>query len=233
MSINPPNRAGKWRRVSANHPCRICGKPDWCSESVDGRLAACRRVEVGSWKSKLDRNGAACYLHRLDGTASSAAPSPPVSGPGPALATPDTLQDVYSALLSRLPLSKEHRANLGRRGLPDAEIDRRGYRSLGIQGRARIAAKLREQFGDLILTVPGFVTKEGNNGRYLTLAGAAGLLIPVRDLVGRIVALLSRRDDAGDGRGKYQYLSSIRYGGPGPGASMYPSASPPRRKWCA
>jgi hypothetical protein len=42
------------------------------------------------------------------------------------------------------------------------------------------------------------------------------LLVPIRDPGGRVVALLSRRDDAGDGRGKYSYLSSARAGGPGP-----------------
>ena len=69
-----------------------------------------------------------------------------------------------------------------------------------------------------MLTVPGFILKPGKDGEpYLTIAGAAGLLVPVRDLSGRVVALLSRRDDA-QGGGKYSYLSSAKYGGPGPGA---------------
>ena len=82
-----------------------------------------------------------------------------------------------------------------------------------------MAGELREQLGDALLSVPGFILKAGDNGRpYLTLAGAAGLLVPVRDPTGRVVALLTRRDDAGNGRGKYLYLSSAKHGGPGPGA---------------
>src|SRR5262249_10580502 len=69
--------------------------------------------------------------------------------------------------------------------------------------------------------VPGFIIRQGRSGPYVTLAGAAGLLIPVRDPTGRIVALLARRDEPGDGKGKYLYLSSARDGGPGPGASPH------------
>jgi hypothetical protein len=128
---------------------------------------------------------------------------------------------MYSALLVRLSLSEAHRADLQRRGLPDAEIDRRGYRTLPMQGRSKLANKLREQFGDSVLSLPGLVTKEGTNGRYLTLAGRAGLLVPVRNLGGQVIALLTRRDDANDGRGKYVYLSSVKHGGPGPGAPVH------------
>src|SRR5262249_17319885 len=55
----------------------------------------------------------------------------------------------------------------------------------------------------------------------VTLAGAAGLLVPIRDSAGRIVALLVRRDEARDGRGKYLYVSSASVGGPGPGSPAH------------
>jgi len=70
------------------------------------------------------------------------------------------------------------------------------------------------------MTVPGFITRPGDRGPYRTLAGPAGLLIPVRDPQGRIVALKIRRDEAGAGN-RYCYLSSKRYGGPGPGAPVH------------
>ena len=77
---------------------------------------------------------------------------------------------------------------------------------------------MRERFGDELLSVPGFIVKRGEGDRpYLTLAGAAGLLIPVRAPGGGIEALLVRRDDAGNGP-RYSYLSSAKHGGPGPGA---------------
>lgn len=81
-------------------------------------------------------------------------------------------------VLAALTLSSAHCENLLGRGLSNSEIDVRRYRFLPAGGRAKIAGNLREQFGDAILNVPGFVTKRGNRGNYVTLAGAAGLLIP-------------------------------------------------------
>ena len=32
-------------RVSHDHPCEICHKPDWCGFTSDGRFAICMRIE--------------------------------------------------------------------------------------------------------------------------------------------------------------------------------------------
>jgi P4 family phage/plasmid primase-like protien len=137
-------------------------------------------------------------------------------------ATPDTLHRIYSALLAGLQLTRAHRAALQCRGLSDAEIDRRSYRTLDVRGRARLAGELRERFGDAVLRVPGFVVKQGKDGRpYVTIAGAAGLLVPIRDAAGRVVALLVRRDDPPNGKKKYSYVSSTKWNGPGPGAPVH------------
>jgi hypothetical protein len=61
--------------------------------------------------------------------------------------------------------------------------------------------------------------RDGDGRRYITLAGAAGLLIPVRDPARRIVALKIRKDES-DGE-RYSFLSSTRYGGPGSGAPVH------------
>ncbi|HKI33594.1 MAG TPA: DUF3854 domain-containing protein [Gemmataceae bacterium] len=205
--------------MSRGSPCPVCKEPDWCSITADGTLAKCMRVEAGSFKSKADKNGALYYLHRLTGAARADSPPPRPPGPGAARADADLLHRAYSALLAGLQLSKAHREAFRGRGLNDEEIDRRGYRTLPIRGRARLARDLRELQGDALLSVPGFILKPGDDAKpYLTIAGAAGLLVPVRDLAGRVVALLVRRDDAKDGGGKYSYLSSAKHGGPGPGA---------------
>jgi hypothetical protein len=119
------------------------------------------RVEEGAWRSGTDKSGARYYLHRLDGTARPdvAPPSPP--GPDAARAGPDLLHRAYSALLSRLTLSKAHREALRARGLSDEDIDRRGYRTLPIQGRPRLAREIREALGDGLLAVPGFASRIG------------------------------------------------------------------------
>jgi hypothetical protein len=180
------------------------------------------RVPEGAFKTKSDKNGAEYDLHRLDGAVPPPSAPPPPVGPAPDRADADALHRVYSALLTRLQLSEVHREALRRRGLGDDEIDRRGYRTLPVRGRAALARALRQEFGDSLLSVPGFVVKQGMGAKpYVTLAGAAGTLGPVRDLAGRAVALLARRDDASDGRGKSQYLSSTAADDPGPGAPVH------------
>lgn len=213
------NERRNWIRVEKASPCPICKEADWCSVSADGALAKCMRIEEGCWRSGQDRNGTRYYLHRLGGIVQPKVQRPCSLVPERSRADANMLHRAYSSLLARLQLSQTHREGLHRRGLSDAEIEKRQYRTLPVQGRAHLAGELREQLGDSLLCVPGFVVKQGTGGRpYVTIAGAAGLLVPVRDSSGRIVALLSRRDEAGDGRGKYLYLSSSKAGGPGPGA---------------
>jgi hypothetical protein len=206
-----------WIQVSKASPCPVCKEPDWCSVSLNGTVAKCMRRAEGAFRIKTDKNGAEYYLHRLEGEA--VKPPPPPGSTAHDRADADTLYRVYSALLAGLPLSEAHRDNLRRRGLSDAEIDRRGYGTLPGQGRAPLARELRERFGDAVLRVPGFVTRERDGRRYLTLAGSAGLLVPVRDMAERVVALLVRRE--GDGAAKYVWVSSAKDGGPGPGAPVH------------
>jgi hypothetical protein len=186
------------------------------------------RVEAGSFRAKDGRDGSRVYLHRL---ADGPRPEPdlaPRTGPEPQRADADTLHAVYSALLARLTLGEAHREALRRRGLDDDAIQRAGYRTLPGQGRPRIARDLRECFTDRLLRVPGFVIKEGRLGRYLTLRGPAGLLVPCRDRVGRIVALKVRRNDVGEDGPRYVYVSSAGHGGPGPGAPVHVPAGTPQ-----
>ena len=128
--------------------------------------------------------------------------------------------EVYSALLDALSLSPAHDENLQGRGLTKDEIERRGYRSLPRGGRDRIADDLHATHGDDVLGVPGIARRERNGLKYFTIAGAEGLLIPVRDADGRIIAIKIRRDGNIDGS-RYAYLSSTRYGGPGPGSPAH------------
>jgi AAA domain/Domain of unknown function (DUF3854) len=130
---------------------------------------------------------------------------------------PQTLDQVYGSLLDALALSHAHRQDLHRRGLTEACIKRSGYRTLPLKGREELAQTLVEHFGGEVCSrVPGRYENEA--GRF-SIAGSTGMLVPVRNIEGRIVALKIRADEAREGSkntcSKYTYLSSTKYGGPG------------------
>jgi hypothetical protein len=223
---------GTWRPVTKESPCYVCGKPDWCSVSLYGKKAICRRRDNGTGTRKVDSSGADYFLYELNGhyVGSSAREGESLKGSEnsekvtPEIAAPENLDLVYGALLRKLSLSCAHRQDLHRRGLSEAEIKRYGYRTLPPGGREELAAKLVERFGSKVcMGVPGLYANKGDPSRW-SLAGAAGLLVPVRDTKGRILALKVRADDAGDGS-KYTYMSSSKHGGPGAGAQVHVSLS--------
>jgi hypothetical protein len=211
-----------WHDASRHTPCAICGKPDWCRVSTDGAWAICRRVDTGVGIHKQDKSGAEYWLYRLDGGSPQQRPAVELPTPSrPACADTGTLDRVYRALLDALPLAPFHRQALRQRGLGDAEILHRRYRTLPLQGRAALAKHFVEHLGaDLCAQVPGFYVAERNGRRWWSLAGSVGLLIPVRDLDGYIVALKVRADAPGDGS-KYTTISSTKYAGPSPGAPVH------------
>lgn len=212
------NGHSKCRNVSPAYPCPICGKPDWCSVSEDGDVCLCRRQGDTS-QERTDKNGERYYLHRLRPTLLPSAPQYSLADGDRRRADPDTLHRVYSALLSSLTLFGQHEEALKTRGLKDG-LRAIGYRTLPAKRRYRAVRKLIEGGLEHYLPiVPGFFVAE-REGRYWTVSGAAGLLIPVRDCQTRIIALLVRPDEQTEG-GKYRWLSSKKRGGPGPGAPIH------------
>lgn len=208
----------KWRNVHRSAPCEICGRGTWCSRSQDGNWALCRRIDAGG-EHRVDRAGVDYWLYQT-GDGVDRPPEIPEEPPTER-AGPDDLDRVYRAVLGELVLSGDHREALLRRGLPESKIQEGGYRTLPPRGRAALARAVLERFpGRLLAAVPGLHTREGDRGSYLSFGGPAGLLIPVRDLQRRIVALKVRRDEEGDGP-KYLYVSSVGHGGPGPGAPVH------------
>jgi hypothetical protein len=192
--------ASKWTEATRSNPCPICGKPDWCSISTDGAWAVCRRVDTGDGLHRVDKSGGDYWLYRIDGGGDTdngtqkdvAADYSEISQPVLAPADPDTLDKVYRALLQELSLSAVHRENLRKRGLSDEEIDLRGYKTLVGPGRAKLAKTMVGKFGnDVCKKIPGLFIKQGERKPYWTLAGSAGIVIPLRDVRGRIVALKS------------------------------------------
>ena len=54
-------KRSEWRRVTKQHRCPICGKPDWCCYTADGSVVMCMRVE-SDHPCKGDNGG---WIHRM------------------------------------------------------------------------------------------------------------------------------------------------------------------------
>ena len=193
----------RWSSCSQRRRCPICGGSSWCSVRADGALVACRRD--GHGQQREDKHGETFWLHRGDGQPLTERELPPECTAN--RASVDTLDETYRALLAMLPLVENHRDALRRRGLDDAAIARGGYRTLSGGGRTALGRALSERA--VVEGVPGLYVA----GTSWVVGGASGLLVPLRDLQGRIVALKIRRDDP-NADPRYLYLSSTRHGGP-------------------
>lgn len=199
--------------VSPRHRCPVCGKGSWCQVKRDGSVALCKHV--GGTRSKENRDGVTFYIHPRDGgVAWEVPPAPPPQTSGRAAA--DVRDAGYRAALGALRLEDVDRDNLRARGLDDDAIRAGGYRSLVDRGRAAVARAVVDAVGEGDAAgVPGMFWRAGDGGRgWWSFSGWSGLLIPVRDLEGRIVALKVRRREVDDGGKRYVYVTSASKGGP-------------------
>jgi len=119
------------------------------------------------------------------------------------LADVDTRDATYTALLNKLSLASDHKENLLKRGLSEDIIDKKRYRTTPVFGWQAIARKLQDE-GLYLAGVPGFY-REGN-GKWTFAEIKRGILIPVRDIRGRIQGLQVRRDNTE--RRKFRWISS-------------------------
>ena len=207
-------------RVTDRARCPVCGKGKKCRVDLARRLVQCDRVSVNALYSLPEGKGLGpTWVHALDGATvqrfERAAP-PNITADH---AGPEDLDRAYRALLARLRLDAGDRAALLARGLSAEQVNANGYRTHppGWRERAPIARELVTTFGeDLARRVPGIVWCEDradSSRGWWSLAGYAGILVPCRDLAGRIVALKVRRRDPCDGA-RYLYCTSAPAGGP-------------------
>lgn len=132
----------------------------------------------------LERLEFEAYLQKLSGGASS------ITSPDLSSDDVDLRHRVYSAILDQLRLAETHQKQLHDRGMQDDRIVRYQYRTLKIIDRRRLVDHLQSYFGGVAASVPGITSRSGQ----LSLCDTSGLLIPVRNLDGKIVAFKVRRD---------------------------------------
>jgi Domain of unknown function (DUF3854) len=216
----------EWENVTAEKPCACCDRGDWCSRSTDGRVEICRRQGVTGWIEKDSETGP-IWVHRLDDEPSGVELdlAIPAGGSRP-IANPDTLNRAYLRLLHcyNARLTDAARADLDGRGFPLSEAVRRGYASVPTFSEiGRVADGIASEFGSAtFLSIPGFYAN--SKGRPWIQSGP-GLLIPVRDCAGRIIAVLVRLNEIRDPKdSRYVWLSSKgkkKRFGPSPGTPAH------------
>lgn len=213
-----------WADASPSRRCPVCGGASWCQTARDGLTVLCKRVGNGA-RPKVNRDGVDFYAHHLG--ARPWEPPPEAPPPTTARASVGDRDRAYRAALATLRLDDGDRAGLLARGLDVASINANGYRSLDVTGRARLARAVVDAVGEHVAPgVPGIVWRESDGGRgWWMFAGAAGLLIPVRDLAGRIVALKVRRRDTAPGEQRYRYVTSAPRGGPSAESAVHVPAA--------
>lgn len=130
----------------------------------------------------------------------------------------------YRALLDMLSLAQDHKLNLLERGLSEDAIVNNGYKTMPMVG-GRIIAKRLQEAGCQIEGVPGFF--KDKEGAWTFIESKRGILVPVRDVLGRIQGMQVRRDNA-DKR-KYRWVSSADMRG-GCGAESWVHLAGPIRE---
>jgi len=60
------SNAKSWIPVSRSNPCRLCGKPDWCSRSKDGLTEICRRPGIEGGEVRVDASGVDYKVFRAE-----------------------------------------------------------------------------------------------------------------------------------------------------------------------
>ena len=111
----------------------------------------------------------------------------------------------YGALLQKLSLASDHLQNLRNRGLPEETIIQNGYRTTLLVGMRALAKQLLAE-GHTLAGVPGFYREDG---QWCFVPEQRGILIPVRDVQGRIQGLQVRRDNTQ--KRKFRWVSSASY----------------------
>lgn len=218
-------RDGRFVNATSRSPCAVCGAMKLCGRTRDGRTYIC--YHENTWNGRPGRHGVDSFGDRwtwyvqADGPVAQAPGREPL--PTATRAPVGVLDAVYRVTLEELELAPHHLQQLTApypegRGVPVDAVRRFECRSL-VSGHARVARVVAARFGDdTLATVPGFYRKKdpARGTGYWSIA-ASGLLVPVRDTAGRIVAFQVRLDDVHLGGSRYVWLSSTRHGGPGPG----------------
>lgn len=223
-----------YRRVSRKSPCQVCGKPDWCSTTVDRDISFCARTTISA--DRISRDGWGIYYRNLKEPIVSFNARPTrrrVYSKCVSIASIECRDAVYRKLIHLSPIGKCGNSDLYERFGTGHEIDHTRYAiypSAAIT-RNRFAATITESYGNSnndipsLKGVPGFW--RGPNG--VPRLGSRSdldidlLLIPFIDANGFIQACQLRYSNPlPTSSNKYLWLSSAKErDGCGPGTPLH------------
>ncbi len=158
-------RATPWtanQRVSRSKPCPVCGSPDWCGFSSDGRFVFCHRSETWNGRPAIRQTDAGAMFALSDDDERPKREYEP--GSAPTAARPpslprEMLDSVYRELAARAGLREEAQYDIVTKRLFPAALETGVYFSLPRSGRQNqeLSEALIERFGvEVMRRVPGF-----------------------------------------------------------------------------
>ena len=230
-SYRGPAGPRKYRHVSANRRCRICGKPDWCSYTLNEEVSFCARTTVGA--NAVSKQGWGIYFH-TDGHNDTPASKPKKKTkkeePQVELAPLEIRHAVYTELLRISPVTRYAAAlvngpgGLLSRGLPETELNKYGALPPSPKERDDLARALRlfvmQRFPDWgrkyshagVVGIPGFwQDRQGVVHLWKNISYTRPLLvIPYLDGEGRIQACQLRKgsEDLSDDEKRYCWMAT-------------------------
>jgi hypothetical protein len=223
-----------WRDASRALRCPVCESDSWC-QLGSGEYAGfvlCKRV--ASRREKTNSDGITYWVHKLGAESRpTRSTSEEIVVPAAKMAAASVRHEAYRVLLASLRLCDAHRENLRARGLSDRDIADGAYRTLPIEGRARLARAIERAVGSSALpSIPGLVWEQRDGRGWWSVRGAPGMVVPSRDLEGRIVALKVRSNEL-DATHRYTSVSSRRFGGPSAAVNVHVPHATRERRWRA
>lgn len=126
-------------------------------------------------------------------------------GDGVISVSPEVLDAVYRCFLSLLTLNPEHREDLKRRGLSDAAIKAKGYKSLPDVSQATYIPRKLIKMGYKLEGVPGFYK---DDGRWAINVYTTGYFVPFVNCDGLMTSLQIRLDEISK-KSRYIAFSSV------------------------
>jgi P4 family phage/plasmid primase-like protien len=208
-----------------HHPCPKCGGEDRFNLDRDGSGSIfCNQCQPRGTGSGID---AIMWLNSWDFPRAKHEIDTYLNPPQPITDDVRALRHAtYTKLATVFPLSDKHTRDLDKRGLPEVEIQHRGYWSAPGQAHLKLMANF-DSLGkvEIAKSVPGVMP-----GGSLTLAARDALMIPVRNADGEIVGLQYRPDKRANPKSpKYLWLSS-KDQGVSPGSPCHFALAPADRE---